>query len=445
MTDAKIEIIQLNTLDTVGGAAGVTSTLHEYFKSQGHGSLRMVGRKLGPDPDTIELRAAVRPSLPGSVGRLLRSVRRRAELFAGFEDFGDPASRSLDSALPGGAIIVCHNLHGGYFDLTGLADLSRRHPVVLVLHDAWLLAGHCAHSFDCDKWLSGCGSCPYPDVQYALTRDTSHQNWKRKSDIYRACRLNVITPSRWLMTKVQDSILKPAVIRSRVINNGVDQSIFCPGDKAAARARIGIGNSEVVVMFAANGIRESIWKDWSTMRCAVAEVAQAMPDKQLRFLAVGESAPSEQVGGATITFVPYQAPAEIAAFYQAADLYIHAARAENFPNTVIEALSCGTPVVATSVGGIPEQVKGLRHEGDADAVNLYGRDHATGILTPVGDHRRLGSAICRLLGDAALVNQLSHSAASDAKERFSITRTGGCYLDFFEEVLTDFGKNTRSA
>ncbi|MBJ6799244.1 glycosyltransferase [Geomonas propionica] len=444
MTDAKLQIVQLNTLDTVGGAAGVTGTLHEYFRSRGHFSLRVVGRKLGQDPDTVELRSAVRPSLLGRVGQFGRTVRRRAGLFAGLEDPGDPASRHLESILPtGNEIIVCHNLHGGYFDLAGLADLSLRHPVVLVLHDAWLLAGHCAHSFDCDKWRSGCGGCPYLEVQYSLTRDTSHENWERKRDIYRRCRLHVITPSQWLMDKVEDSILKPAVIQSRVINNGVDSSIFCPGARGGARQQLGISGDEHVVMFAAHGIRESIWKDYATMRSAVAKAAQALPYQRLRFLAVGESAPDEHLGAATVTFVPHQAPSELAAFYRAADLYIHAARAENFPNTVLEALSCGTPVVATAVGGIPEQVKGLRLDGDASGLNLYGPGEATGVLTPAGDAEGLGFALCHLLGNKSLLEQLSVSAAKDAKERFSINRTGAQYLDFFDEVAAGFGRKRR--
>jgi glycosyltransferase involved in cell wall biosynthesis len=47
----------------------------------------------------------------------------------------------------------------------------------------------------------------------------------------------------------------------------------------------------------------------------------------------------------------------VARYYQAADLYVHAAPADTFPNTVLEALACGTPVVATAIAGIPEQVE----------------------------------------------------------------------------------------
>src|SRR5207302_2872341 len=74
--------------------------------------------------------------------------------------------------------------------------------------------------------------------------------------------------------------------------------------------------------------------------------------------------------------------------HDALPIYLHAARADTFPNTVLEALACATPVVATAVGGIPEQVKGLEvAEGQSQTakLNRYSRSEATGILVPAGD------------------------------------------------------------
>lgn len=441
-------IVQINTLDVPGGAACIANMLHRFFRDKGYYSKLIVGKKLGMDPDTNELKSLlmqVTRKLP-PVSRALRrfysilhAVRRRAALTSGVEDPGDSDSRYVEeifSKTPD--IILCHNLHGGYFDLSTLPALSKRHPVILLMHDPWLLGGHCAHSFDCEKWVSGCGECPHLDVQYALKRDTSHVNWLRKKKIFDMCRLYVISPSQWLMDKVEHSILKPAAIKTRVINNGVDQTMFYPADKKLARAALGINADDHVVMFAANGIRESIWKDYATMRAAVGEVAVAMPEKTLRFLAVGENAPDEKIGSAMITFVPQKSPEDMARYYQAADVYIHAARAENFPNTILEALSCGTPVIATAVGGIPEQIRGLRFKGDKTGLNNYEIGEATGILTPVGDVGALGNAICLLFREPEIRQNLSESAAIDARIRFNLEMIGNQYLEFFDEVIADW-------
>lgn len=443
-----MNIVQINTLDVPGGAARVTGMLHGYFKRNGCRSKRIVGGKLGADPDTVELAAAMRDTIGklSPVAKCLtrlsglpRTLRRHTEAITGMEDLGTPAAMHVAEMLPEEAdVVLCHNLHGGYFDLCSLPALSKHYPVVLVMHDAWLLAGHCAHSFDCEKWTDGCGECPYLDVQYALKRDTSHINWLRKKRIYDSCRLYLITPSQWLMDKVERSMLKPAVIKSRVINNGVDQKIFCPGNKNAIRADLGIAVDDHVVMFAANGIRESIWKDYATMRAAVAEAALSMPEKHLYFLAVGENAPDEKIGTATICFVPYKTPEEMTRYYRAADVYIHAARAENFPNTVIEALSCGTPVIATAVGGMPEQIKGLSYEGDISGLNYFDAEEATGILTPVGDAAALSRAMCHLFRKPEILQKLSVTAARDARMRFNLEATGNQYLEFLEEVIADW-------
>jgi glycosyltransferase involved in cell wall biosynthesis len=67
---------------------------------------------------------------------------------------------------------------------------------------------------------------------------------------------------------------------------------------------------------------------------------------------------------------------------------------ENFPHTVVEALAVGCPVIATSVGGVPEVVT----DGD------------NGLLVPPGDAHALGAAIARFFGDAELRARLAAAA-----------------------------------
>nr|WP_292491037.1 glycosyltransferase [Methanoculleus sp. 10] len=105
----------------------------------------------------------------------------------------------------------------------------------------------------------------------------------------------------------------------------------------------------------------------------------------------------------------------------AADLYLHPARAETFPNTVLEALACGTPVVASAVGGIPEQI-------------VEGR---TGCLVPVGDARAMAGRVLDLLADERLRLRMGRLAAGDAARRFGRERMVGEYLAFYDEILSD--------
>jgi glycosyltransferase involved in cell wall biosynthesis len=127
--------------------------------------------------------------------------------------------------------------------------------------------------------------------------------------------------------------------RSRVIPNGVDLSVFRRRPMEDARRRLGLPDDAAILLFAANGIRKNVWKDYECMSKALSLVSASFRDRGLIFLALGEDSPDEYVNGALVRFIPYQRdPRIVAAFYQAADLYLHAARAETFPNTVIEAL-----------------------------------------------------------------------------------------------------------
>src|SRR4029079_4578923 len=99
--------------------------------------------------------------LSGRSALLPRRLLRRFFYELGLEDFDYPNSVELLRFLPQKPdLLHCHNLHGNYFDLRALAGLSRQIPTVLTLHDAWLLSGHCAHSFECERWTIGCGECP---------------------------------------------------------------------------------------------------------------------------------------------------------------------------------------------------------------------------------------------------------------------------------------------
>ncbi|HEX6437968.1 MAG TPA: glycosyltransferase, partial [Candidatus Binatia bacterium] len=153
-------------------------------------------------------------------------------------------------------------------------------------------------------------------------------------------------------------MLTSAVMETRVIPNGVDLSIFHPADKKDARSVLGIPQNALVILFTANAVRRNIWKDYRTVEDAVKLAATRTKEQNVLFLALGQEGKGERIGPAEVRFVRYQQDPEVVArYYQAADVYVHAARADTFPNTILEALACGTPVVATAVGGIPEQIE----------------------------------------------------------------------------------------
>lgn len=459
-----MHIFQISTFDMSGGAERVAWNLFRAYRSRGFASKLLVGHKKSTDPDIAAVNQERQPRywgkyrwllyrnlivsgahIPGirTISTLLRksiSARYKLEQWLGVENFNFPGTYYLlDSSYGRPDLIHCHNLHGGYFDLRALPWLSRQVPVVMTLHDAWLLSGHCAHSFDCRRWQSGCGHCPDLTIYPAVKRDATAYNWQRKQRIYANSRLYISTPCYWLMQRVQQSILAPAIQEARVIPYGVDLTVFRPADKAVVRSILNIPDNAIVLLFAANGIRRNIWKDYRTMRTAVARIAEQMAGHPVIFLALGDDAPSETIDAAEIRFIPFQRDlASIAHYYQAADLYLHAARADTFPNVILEALACGLPVVATAIGGIPEQVKSLF---SLSGVVSHSVSQATGVLTPAGDAEKMASGVVYLLQNPDILKQLSLNAARDAQQRFDLNVQVETHLLWYHSILETFPGN----
>lgn len=437
-----MKILHINQQAGPGGASGICLALHQALLEAGNESFVLAGRKVSVLPSVglvdndcyrpawARFWMSIANKLSHYSGRVrgadrvatqwlprLASPQRLSAWFAGHEDFDFPGTKHLLEQAPlKPDVLQLHNLHGDYFDLRELPLLNRIYPTVISLHDAWMLSGHCSHSFDCERWKTGCGSCPRLDITPALRKDGSAFNWNRKQSIYKDSILTVVCPSHWLAEKVRKSILMPAAKKLLVIPNGVDTSVFRPGDKADARKRLGWPQEAFIVMFAANGVRRSIWKDYPTMREGIQLASDKIKGVPIRFFAIGDTSPSEKAGPVSIDFLPYRA--SLVECYQAADVYLHAARAESWGLVITEALACGTPVVASAVGGIPEQI-------------VNGK---TGYLVPGGDAPALAERLAYLAHNPEATRTMGAAAAHDAAERFSLRGMVGAYSNLYREM-----------
>lgn len=398
--------VLVNTADEGGGAERMSMATLDGFTALGTETWLLVGRKETDHPFVLPLHSSpfvdYRP-YSSTLRRSVVGVRRSVEALLGLEDFNHPyAHRILDLSGSRPDVVICDNLHGGYFDLRAISALSQRVPVVLRLFDSWLFTGHCAIPLGCSRWQTGCGRCPDLGLPPAIQRDATRVNWRRKARIFGQTRVFVVTESEWLLERARRSLLAPAVEEWKVIRGGVDLETFSPGVAGRDREALGIDPDAYVLLTVANLGTANPYKDFATLREALRDLAGAVK-RPVAHIVVGADGPSETLAeNVVLRRVGYlRSPQRIAAFYRAADLYVHAAIEEPFGLSVAEALACGTPVVTASEGGVCEIVE----------------NGHTGIVVPPRRPAELREAIVRLLADPDRRRQMGSAAAASARAK----------------------------
>ncbi len=442
ITPEPLNILQVAAAARAGGGEQVALRLHQGFLERGHRAWLAVGR--GADLPIAGLvpiaeRWQVGP-LPRAARRardwLLRLSRGRGQtkldalleavlfpgaawdLATGREDFHQPGSHRILRSLPQAPeVIQLHNLHArwlrreGFLDLRLLPAWSRHAAVVLTPHDPWLITGHCAHPLGCPRWRVGCGRCPDLEIYPTVRRDSTAANLRRKRELYSRSRLFLATPSQWLMSMFDEAGF-PALER-RVIPYGVDTAVFAPGDRATARRSLGLDPHARIALVVANRLRTNPWKGYDWLR----QVASRLGATHI--VCVGDEGEAQTIGEARLIFAGWeQREARMADYYRAADILVHLSRADTFPLTILEAMSCALPVIATAVGGIPEQV----------------RDGENGYLVRPGDIVAMTERLRACLGDSASARAMGARGRAIVEQRFRLETQVQAYLDWYAEL-----------
>ncbi|MBP5406289.1 glycosyltransferase [bacterium] len=308
-------------------------------------------------------------------------------------------------------IIHLHNIHGGYFQTNLLPKLSKIAPVVWTFHDMFPITGHCAHSFECEKWKSGCGKCERLDIYPSIQKDRTKFLWNYKNRIFNSADFTIVTPSLWLKKCVEQSFLKNKDIR--LIYNGIDLENFTKTDKSEARKKLGLPDSKKIVLFSADGGVKNPFKGGEFVFKAFEKLKNR---NDILFLNIGGE--NGQKSENWLDFGYVNDPKIMAKLYSAADIYLFPTLADNCPLTAIESLACGLPVVTFETGGVPEIVE----------------NEESGFVVEYKNGEKLVEALEKLLNNDELREKMAENAIS-ASKKFSSERMALDYMKLYEELL----------
>ena len=307
-------------------------------------------------------------------------------------------------------IIYLHWVLHGFLSLSSLEQLAKLgKPIIFFMHDMWSITGGCHHSFVCDKYKSTCHSCYF--FTNSKKNDLSAALFQKKLKLYAQFEnLYFTAPSKWLYHCALESKLtkdKPVFH----IPNVLDRSLYKPFDKGVAKDVLNLDRRETVIAFGAVSI-DSPYKGWAYLKAALDRLYEEGKRKNITILLFG-GADNEDI----VRSIPFKTKEmghvrdehTMALLYNAADLFIAPSLADNLPYTVFESLSCGTPVVAFHVGGIPDLIDHKRNGYLAEYKN--------------SDDITRGISYC-------LDNQLKGYTLPELDNRLTIQK----HLDLFEHV-----------
>ena len=261
-------------------------------------------------------------------------------------------------------IIHLHWINKGFVSLNGLENLlGLGKKIVWTCHDMWPFTGGCYHPRGCDNFTRECGNCQY--LKQPSQSDLSSQVFKKKKRIFSNAggRLQFVTPSAWLKNQADKSGIVKDLIgigdagvmpEIKVIPNPIDTDYFKPLDLKLVNS---LENAPFVLMFAAANLGNPA-KGFAEFR-SICNGLVELGFNDIMALVVGENRlPNGDLGlNCPVTELGFISDAkQMRDAYWQADVYVTTSHEENLPTTIMESLSCGVPVAAFAVGGIPEMI-----------------------------------------------------------------------------------------
>ena len=282
-------------------------------------------------------------------------------------------------------VIHLHNIHGYYLNYKILFEFLKNYKgkIIWTMHDLWPITGHCACSFDCLKWQTGCEKCPFKKDYPSAILDNSKNNYALKKQLFTSLKnLTIVTPSKWLAGEFKKSFLNKFEIK--VINNGIDLSVFKP-EKSRFKQKYNLHNKKIILGVSSIWLQRKGFEDFIKLSKLISDdyriVLVGVNKKQIKQL------PENILGIERTTNQK-----ELAGIYSAADVFVNFTYSDNFPTVNIESLACGTPVLTYETGGSPESLTAdvgfIVKQGDVeDAYKIIEKLNKTKILSEKCEQR----------------------------------------------------------
>lgn len=214
-------------------------------------------------------------------------------------------------------------------------------PIVWTLHDMNPFTGGCHYALSCNKYLSECEICP--QIEGIRNANFAHQNWKIKKKSFQNSKLSIVSLNTWMSEKAKESSLLSG-FRHLTIPNSIEIDTFYEKHKSVEK--------KIVLGFVSSYL--TLGKGYDILLEAWDEISMKHPE--ITLLYIGAEIPEVSFKN-VIYRGNLKTNFELADFYNAIDILILPSREDNLPNVMLEAMACGTPVIAFENGGMKDYIE----------------------------------------------------------------------------------------
>jgi len=355
-----MRVLIINTSERVGGAAIAANRLMEALKKNGV-KAKMLVRDKQTDQMTVS-------AIPSSWLLPLKFMWERGCIFLA-NRFSKQNLFQMDIANTGTDIVhlfefeqadIIH-LHWVNQGFLSMADLNKilhaGKPVVITMHDMWYFTGICHYAGDCTRYETSCYKCPQ------LTKGGWGTDWaakvfEQKRQMLKDVKVSFVGCSQWITNLARKSSLTQGQF---VINipNTINTHVFHPTDMIEVRKKWNLPEDKLLILFGSQRITDER-KGFRHLAEACNILKKTAPELAEKLGIVVLGSQSDEVES-LIPFDVYPInylsdESEVMEMYNAVNLFVTPSLQDNLPNTIVEAMACGTPCVGFNVGGIPEMI-----------------------------------------------------------------------------------------
>ena len=409
-----MKIAIVNYSDIAGGAALASYRLHKALLKAGIDSIMYVNEM-----------SLIDPSIIGPKSKLKKFINKR-RVWLGYQFnrlFKTKNSITHTVAvLPSNwpnyfnnsdfDIIHLNWVGGEMMSISDIGAFSK--PILWTLHDMWAFCGAEHITWD-ERYISGYKKENRPTTESGI--DINKWVWNRKIDSWKKP-IQIVAPSHWMGECVSNSKLMGDWPLD-IIPNGLDIDEWKPIDSLVARKKLQLPDNCEFITFGSMGANSAKHKGFDLLQEALSHLKGQIPNLHILIFGEGENERSLDLGFQIHYLGKISDQEKLQLIYSASTAMIIPSRIDNLPNTGLESMACGTPIVAFDICGLKDMVT---HK-------------STGYLCKAFDTEDMAAGIKWIVTNPSVSLRLGFASRVKAEKMFSSTVLAKNYIKLYKNII----------